>query len=174
MPRDARLPKDGRTDAIFRSFPGPVRLAPSRGKWALVLLASIGFTAAGAVMIQAGHARGWLAAFFTLGIPVAAIILLPGAGGLVLDSEGFAVTSMYRTHRWRWTDTGGFMVATLPRGHKMVVYDSRAAKPGVLGQYGMKLTGRNSGLPETYGLKPAALAELMSHWRERSLGSRAT
>jgi hypothetical protein len=122
-------------------------------------------------MIRAGDARGWLVGFFTLGIPIAAIMLLPGAGGLVLDRDGFGVTTVYRMHRWRWTDTGGFMVATLPRGHKMVVYDSRAS--GVLGQASMKITGRNAGLPETYGLKPEALAELMTRWRERALRSHA-
>jgi hypothetical protein len=148
---------------------------PSRGKWLLVLLGSIGFTAISVAMIRDGDVHGWLVAIFALGIPIAGIMLLPGAGGLVLDSDGFDVTSLYRIHRWRWTDTSGFMVATLPpRGQKMVVYDSRAAKPGVLAEYSTKLTGRNSGLPDTYGLKPEALAELLICWRERALRSPAT
>jgi hypothetical protein len=166
------MPKGRQLDAILRSFPGPVRLTPSRGKWALVLLACIGFTAIGAAMIDAGDIRGWLVGFFTLGIPIAAVMLLPGAGGLVLDGEGFDVISLYRTHRCRWTDTGGFMVATSPR--KMVVYDSLTSRSGVLAQFNTGITGRNAGLPDTYGLKPETLAELMTRWRERALNSRAT
>jgi hypothetical protein len=161
-------------DAILERFPGPVRVTPSRGKWVLILLIGIGFTAIGADFIHAGDSRGWLAAVFVLCIPIAIIMLLPGAGGLVLDGDGFAVTSLYRTHWWRWTDTGGFAVATLPPwGQKMVVYDARTSPPSRLARYSTKLTGRNSGLPENYGLKPEVLAELMSRWRERALRSSA-
>jgi len=167
-------PEGSQLDAILKGFPGPVRLTPSRRKWALVLLVCIGFTAIGAAMIRAGDIRGWLVGFFTLGIPIATIMLLPGAGGLVLDVEGFDVISMYRTRRWRWTDAGGFMVATLPRRQKMVVYDSRTPRSGVLAKFNTGITGRNAGLPETYGLKPETLAELMTHWRERALRSHAT
>jgi large subunit ribosomal protein L33 len=170
--RGAAVQDYARLDVMLRRFPEPLRLTPSRGKWALVLLICIGFTIAGAVIIRAGNARGWFAGFFILGIPMAAIMLLPGAGGLVLDREGFGVTTLYRTHRWRWTDTGGFAVATLPRGHKMVVYNAHASS--VLGQVSTKITGRNAGLPETYGLKPEALAELMTRWREQALRSLAT
>jgi hypothetical protein len=46
--------------------------------------------------------------------------------------------------------------------------------PGVLAQFNTGVTGRNAGLPETYGLKPEALAELMTRWRERALNSHAT
>ena len=73
-------------------------------------------------MIRAGDGRGWLTSFFALGIPISAIMLLPGAGGLVLDGEGFKVTSLYRSHRARCTEVDGFVVARLPRGTKMVVY----------------------------------------------------
>jgi hypothetical protein len=100
--------------------------------------------------------------------------MLPGAGGLVLDREGFNVTSLYRSHRTRWADADGFVVARLPpRGTKMVVYDNRALKSCVLAQVSTGISGRNSGLPETYGLKPEALTELMVCWRERALRSDA-
>jgi hypothetical protein len=162
------MPNDSQVDAILKGFPGPVRLTSSPGKWALVLLSCIGFTALGAAMIRDGNISGWFFGFVTLGIPLAAVMLLPGAGGLVLDSEGFDRISFYRTERWRWTDTD-FVVAMLPFG-QMVVYDSRTPTSGV----NTGITGRNAWLPETYGLKPEALAELMTRWRERALRSHAT
>jgi hypothetical protein len=167
------MPRGSQLDAILKGFPGPVRLTPSRRTWALVLLGCIGFTAISAAMIRDGDIRGWLVGLFILGIPVAAVMLLPGAGGLVLDGEGFDVISMYRTHRSRWIDTGSFMVATLPSGQKMVVYDSRTPGSRVLAQLNTGIAGRNSGLPDTYGLKPEALAELMTCWREQALRSHA-
>jgi hypothetical protein len=41
-------------DTILQGYPGPVRLASSRLKWALVLLVCIGFTAIGVAMLRDG------------------------------------------------------------------------------------------------------------------------
>ncbi len=171
----AEVPRNLGIDAILQGYPGPVRLASSRLKWALVLLICLGFTAIGVAMLRDGDLSGWLAVpvgLFALGVPIAAIMLLPGAGGLVLDSRGFAVTTLFRTHRLDWTDVSRFTVATVPaHGSKMVVYDNQAPRSVRLAQYNIKLVGRNSGMPDTYGLKPEALAELMARWRERALSA---
>jgi hypothetical protein len=164
------MPDPSRLDAILARFPGPVRLTPSPTKWLLVLLICIGFTAIGVAMVRSGDANGWWCGFFALGIPVAAIMMLPGAAGLVLDAEGFEVTSLYRMHRTRWADTDGFDVARLPpRGHKMVVYDNVTYQRRALAQFNVGLVGRNAALSDTYGLKHEALAELMTRWRARAL-----
>jgi hypothetical protein len=163
-----------RLGAILARFPGPVRLAPSRRKLVLFLLGSMAFTAAGIVMIRSGDATGWFSGFFTLGIPIAIIMLLPGAAGLVLDGQGFEVTSLFRSHRASWADADGFAVAKLPpRGHQIVVYDNKALQHLALAQITVSRVGRNAALPDTYGLKPDALAELMTHWRAQALRSDA-
>jgi hypothetical protein len=166
---------NSRLDAIVKRFPGPVRLTPSRGKWLLILLVSAVFTIGAVHLIHtgsprvAGDPRAWLGAvLFGFGVLASIIMLLPGAGGLVLDGDGFAVTKFYRIRRYRWADAGGFTVWA-HRSNKVVVFDSRTAVSSRLVQINTKLTGRNSGLPDTYGLKAATLAELMSRWRERAL-----
>ena len=58
---------------------------------------------------------------------VGAVMLLPGAGSLTLDAEGFEVCSLFRRQRIAWPRASGFTVAALalPDNNKkrMVAYD---------------------------------------------------
>src|SRR5690242_9260050 len=95
--------------ALLAQFPRPVSLQPSRRKWLLILAGSLGFVAIGIWALRRGTSDElwmmWAAtAFFGLCAVVAAAMLLPRAGGLVLDHEGFVMTSLFRSHRTRWKD----------------------------------------------------------------------
>jgi hypothetical protein len=48
----------------------------------------------------------------------------------------------------------------------MVVFDDAGVKRSKLGGI---LMGRNSAVPDTYGLSAEELAHIMSRWRERAL-----
>ena len=100
-----------------------------------------------------------------------AAALLPGAGGLTLDREGFTVTNLFRSHRAHWLDTTGFMAVRIPPAHqKMVMYDDAKQSGRSLAQLNVAIAGRGAGLPDTYGLSADDLAHLMAQWRERALG----
>ena len=158
--------------ALLARYPGPVRLTPSPRKWLLVLAGCLAFVAGGIAMRSDNAFGAWLGiAFFGLGVPISATMLLPGAASLVLDADGFAVTNMFRRYRVRWANVTGFTVAGVPpSGTRMVVYDDAAGKHNLLGEINTGLVGRNAALPDTYRLAPADLANLMAGWRERAAG----
>jgi hypothetical protein len=163
---------DPTPSALISRFPGPLRLVPSRRKWLLVLAGCLAFVTIGIFFRGDNPVVGWLSiAFFGLGVPVAGAMLLPGAAGLVLDADGFDVTNMFRRYRVRWINVTGFTVASVPPSlNKMVVYDDAAGKHNLLGEISTGLVGRNAGLPDTYGMAAADLAQLMAGWRERAAG----
>jgi hypothetical protein len=148
---------------ILAEFPGPVRLKPSRGKWVLTLLGCIIFVVAGFFVFKMDVLAGWLGiSFFGLGVLISATMLMPGAGSLVLDDKGFEVTGLFRRHRSLWPNVSGFEVAKVPPAeHKMVVYDDVAVSDRMHAKMSIGVAGRNSGLPDTYGLTHEALASLM-------------
>jgi len=164
-------PSDTKADLILARFPGPVTLYPSRKKWLLVLLGCALFTAAGIGMIAQAARGGWFAAiFFALGSLVAAIMLLPGAGALALDADGFQATSLFRRHRTRWQDVTGFESVRIPPSmQKMVLFDDINMTGRTIARLSVAIAGHNGGLPDTYGLTADDLARLMTQWRLRAV-----
>ena len=162
------------TDAvqILPRFPGPVTLYPSRKKWLLVFAGSALFAIGGAWMIRSGEGTGWFVLIvFGLGALIAAAAMLPGAGALMLDRDGFEVTSLFRRHRCRWQDTDGFAAARIPPARQsMVVYDDVNQRTKSIAKINVSITGRNSAVPDTYGLSADDLAAVMAQWRERASG----
>jgi hypothetical protein len=158
-------------DDLLQHFPGPLALQRSRAKWIGLLLIFIAFTAGGVWMVASGDWRGWLGlVFFGLGILISVLNLLPGASALTLDKNGFKASSMFRGHETAWRDASGFTEFKLgPLGAAtMVVYDDAKAKGRAVAGANVALSGRNSGLPDTYGLSAAELVTLMTRWRERA------
>ena len=96
-------------------------------------------------------------------------MLLPGAGALTLDQEGFQTTSLFRRYHSRWHDTAGLEVVSVPPSfQKMVVYDDAKATGKAMAKLSAALAGHNAGLPDTYGLSADDLARLMNQWRARA------
>jgi hypothetical protein len=157
---------------ILSRFPGPLTLYPSCKKWLLVFSIGALFAAGGGGMINGGKGSGWFVLiFFALVAIVAAAAMLPGAGGLTLDRDGFEVTNLFRSYRARWQDTTGFTAVRIHSAHqKMVVYDDAKQSGRSLAQLNVAIAGRGAGLPDTYGLSADDLAQLMAQWRERALG----
>ncbi len=164
-------PTDSKIDAILSRFPGPVTLYPSRKKWLLVLVGSAVFTAAGFGMVAESAPNGWYGVVFFGGcLVVSAIMLLPRAGGLVLDRDGFQVTNLFRSYRLRWHDVTGFAPISIPySGQRMVGFDIVAAASLPIAAMTTAVTGRMGGLPDTYGFSVDELAQLMTQWQERAV-----
>jgi hypothetical protein len=158
-------------DMILSRFPGPVTLYPSRRKWLLVLAVSALFSVGGILMIRQHDAMGWaVLIFFGLGVLVAAAAMLPGSGALRLDGDGFEIMNLFRRHRAGWQDSAGFQTARLPPAlQKWVVFDDLRQSTKGIAKFNVGIAGRNSALPDTYGLSADDLAQLMAQWRERAL-----
>ena len=168
------MQSQGKIVEILARFPGPVTLYPSRRKWIRILLLSATFVAVGLWMISHDNAYGWAGlVFFGLGMVVAIIALLPGAGKLKLDRDGFEITNLFRHQSLRWQDTTGFEAAIIPPSSlEMVVFDDANAKGKTLASLSLGLVGHNAGLPDTFGLQAKDLASLMAQWREYAIPQR--
>ena len=158
---------------ILSRFPGPVTLRPSRTRWLLVLAIGLLFAVGGVWMIQDGEWMGWyVLVFFGLVALIAAVAMLPGAGGLILDREGFDVTSLFRRYRIRWQDTADFAAVSIPPAHQKMVgynYNDLKRSSSRLAKMNVAIVGRDAAIPDTYGLSADALAQLMAQWRARAL-----
>jgi hypothetical protein len=96
---------------------------------------------------------------------LAIMLLLPGATGLTLDAEGFAIARILRRDRFFWRGVSGFRV-DVPDDERLpprIVFNTSTAAPP---RRGVKVTGA---LPSDYGLALADLAWLMTQWRERAV-----
>jgi hypothetical protein len=80
---------------------------------------------------------------------------------------------MFRRKRVPWSAVSGFGIGKLPSlhigSHHIVIYEDSRLN-GLAAKATRGITGRNSGLTDTYGLDHEDLAFLMSQWRERALG----
>jgi hypothetical protein len=157
-------------ETLLSRFPGPLKLYPSRKKWLLLVVVGIAFIAGGFFMVRKQADGGWFVLiFFALCLVVSIVMLLPGAGGLLLDGDGFKMTSLFRSHRSRWQDVQGFQaVAIPPSGQKLVCYDDSGAARSPLAKMSIAISGHNAALPDTYGLSADDLAMLMARWRNRA------
>jgi hypothetical protein len=147
-------------------------LRPAKAKTVGFLLGCLGFVVTGAWMIRTGEAMGWLCVmFFGLGCVIFAINLLPGASYLHLGPEGFILCSLFRRcPQVRWDAASDFRVVRVPPSMmKMVVYDQESCERPRLARINRALVGAGCGVPDTYGRKPEALAELLNDWRARTL-----
>jgi hypothetical protein len=162
-------------DAILRRFPGPVTLFASRKKWLLVFLGSAVFAAGGVWMVEKGASGGWFVLIvFAVFAIIAGLMLVPSAGSLKLDRDGFEATSLFRSHRVRWQDATSFTpVAIPPSMQKMVCYDNASLAGGALAKVNVAIAGHNAALPDSYGLAVDELARLMAQWRARAVGETA-
>jgi hypothetical protein len=162
-----------RTDIseILSRFPGPVTLYPSRKKWLLVFAGGALFASGGVWMIRSGEWTGWFPlVIFALVVVIAAVAMLPGAGALTLDREGFEITNLFRRHRTSWQDALRFATARIPPAtQRWVVYDDLGHSAKQLAKINVEIVGRNAALPDTYGLSSDDLGQLMTEWRERAL-----
>ncbi|HET9789479.1 MAG TPA: hypothetical protein VFP47_20255, partial [Pyrinomonadaceae bacterium] len=82
--------------------------------------------------------------------------------------KGFTVRTLYRSEKYRWAEVERFGVTRIG-GNKMVGFDfSREYDKHHVGrQVAAGISGYEGALPDTYGMKPERLAELLNEWKAR-------
>jgi len=165
------MPISPRGADLLARFPGPVTLYPSRRKWLLMFIGTALFAAGGAWMIRGGDAWGWFPLiFFGVCALVGLAAMLPHAGALALDGDGFEGTNLFRRPRSRWQNVSAFEARSIPPAHQLfVVYDDASVSARSLARINVAIVGRNAALPDTYGQPAKELASLLEQWRALAL-----
>jgi hypothetical protein len=169
-----------------RSFsmqnPAPLLLPATRPRrtWPYLGLGLAG-TAAGFWQIREGNAAGWFPlALFGLGNVVLLLQMLARGNHLRLDQDGFTVVMLLGSRSRRWSEVDRFFVGHAPyaghggRGDDVVVFDLAPSQRRSLNQRLERLArrwfGYHAALPQTYGMTPQRLADLMNDWKTRVTG----
>jgi hypothetical protein len=149
-------------------------LRPSKRRAVLYLLLCLALTVMDVfVIVGGGKVIGWFGVvFFGAGVLIFVVQLIPGASYLHLAPDGFVVCSLFR--KWpviRWEDVSEFQVASVPPSRmKMIVFDWAQAPKPQLRKINRALVGAGDALPDTYGLEPQELADIMNDWRSAFTG----
>ncbi|MDP3491853.1 MAG: hypothetical protein Q8R82_01975 [Hyphomonadaceae bacterium] len=160
-------------DADGDPLPDMMRLKPDRLRWLVVFLISAGFVA---IAIWIGPSDPTLfygaGGFFVLCALIAAPLMIGVGSSLVLDREGFACRTLFRTFRRTWRECSVFHPVTT--GFRQYVgcstQQDEAAHPRTA-SVNRALIGASGMLPETYGLSADELSDLMNLFRARALGT---
>jgi len=136
-------------------------LRPSPLKWLTMVALSAAFVWIGAIIRGTHPLAGWSCiVFFGLCGAIGVLNLLPDASRLLVDDDGFEIRSLFRASRVRWADVA--RLGTMRVGvNTLVGFDFVDGYRGGdrLRRLNRNLSGFQGALPDTYGLKAAALAE---------------
>jgi hypothetical protein len=143
----------------------PVVLRSSRRKMLLMLLGSLAFVGAGFWMLSEHPVSGYTSIIF-FGVCALAfcVNLLPNSSYLRLTPDGFTICSTFRSRSIKWRDVGPFGVTRI--GTKKMVGWDPSHPVSKLGKVNRVMCGYASAMPDTYGLKPEELAEILNRLRD--------
>jgi hypothetical protein len=129
-----------------------------------LLIVSLVFVAGGVAMARDEPVMGSVCAvFFGICAAVAVVGTLPGSSYLELRDDGFVTCSLYRKHFIRWEQIQQFVIYRIQHSEKVGWRYSPAAGVSTFGRrLSSTLAGVEGGLPDTYGLKPRELLDLMN------------
>jgi len=152
----------------------PATLRASRTQAAVWFLVCLLFVLGGILMVREGEPIGYFCGgFFALGLPIFALQFHPKAAYLHLAPDGFTFCGLFRTHTVRWAHVREFGVINV-WGNRMVAWNFTPDYPasGRARAISKLLCGYEAALPNTYGMKPQQLVELMESLRQRYVETR--
>lgn len=165
--------KEPLSEGYSTSLPTRV-LRPRRIKTLALFLVCVAFVAVGVLLIlDEGSFWGYAASgFFGIGVVVFAVQLLPGSSYLEVGPEGFTMCSVFRARITPWSAVESFEVGRLggatPGSPRTVVfnYSSDYAEHEMARNLASSMSGHEGALPDTYGMAPQELADLLNRYRE--------
>ncbi len=144
-------------------------LYPKKSSAIVLLLVCVAFVVMGLWLARSHGWMGYLCAgFFSLGIPLAIIRLLPGSTYLEIEEEGLTISEEFRKTLVPLNVIDEFFVVKLKRTgvtvHKMVGFNFvQSYDRSTIGRGVAKAFSECEGaLPDTYGMKAEELAELLN------------
>jgi len=148
--------------------PDELILRPKKSKIILLAFVSFMFTIGGIFIIKDEDVKGWLISiFFGLCFTVAIIQLIPGSPQLKLTTEGFIMTSLFRSHFIKWEDIKHFKEGYTGTKRSVVFdYVDSHNKFSIGKNIAKQLSDSHGALPDTYGLKTSELVRLMNKWKD--------
>ena len=142
-------------------------LRPNSVKTILAAVGSFLAAVIGAFVVSAGESMGWpISIFFGLLAIVFGITALPNSTYLRITSDGFTVCNLFKSHSYRWSDVGPFVVGSVGL-NSMVVFnfsESYQSAPK-LRKIAAGLSGFEGALPDSYGLPLSELVQLLNEYR---------
>ena len=144
-------------------LPESMTLYPSKIKWVLVILVSIGFFALGIYTIESddtGILLGQvICVMFSLVILWSTLTLWPGSGWLKLGPDGIRNKVIFRKFHYRWSDINRFGI--------WIVQDPGLPTTTKYVSFWMKPDDQMRSLSECYGKKPEELVKILESYRNR-------
>lgn len=151
-----------------REISVPVTLRPSRLNLIVLMFASACFAAVGLWGAKDEPLAGYLiVGVGVMGVLLLIIYLLPNSSYLRLTPEGFTYCNLYRSHTVRWSDVAEFTVIQI-KFNRMVGWDYAPHFQGqaISRAIAKRIGGAQAALPDSYGMKPEELANLMDDLRQ--------
>lgn len=144
-------------------------LRPRKSKMILLAFVSLLFVAVGVWTIEKDSWKIWSGiVFFSICFLVAFMQLLPGSSKLTLTRDGFAITSLFKSHFTKWEDVKSFEEGNIgPNKSVMFDYIDGHEKHTTGKGIAKHLSRFHGGLPDTYGLTTSELARLLNDWKDR-------
>jgi hypothetical protein len=169
-------------DALLQRFPGPVELHVPQRKTALIAVCVVIFAGVCWAYLQAEQPGFLVAALIwfclialVLSVPLLVYQLIRGAS-LRLEGDGFRIKQPWKWRFIRWKDASEFGIGSTAIVEQVkgdwstvVTYDDATIDEGNVSALSRSIVGRNSALPDTYGLSAEDLQALMNGWRARAL-----
>ena len=146
-------------------LPESMTLYPSKIKWVLVILVSIGFFALGIYTIESddtGILLGQvICVMFSLVILWSTLTLWPGSSWLKIGPEGIRHQVIFRKFNYQWSDINRFEIMTVQIGAGKTKSKARFVS------FWIKPDDQMRSLGECYGKKPEELLEILESYRNR-------
>ena len=142
-------------------LPESMTLYPSKIKWVLVILVSIGFIALGIYTIENGDTLlgQYICVMFSLVILWSIMTLWPGSSWLKLGPDGIRNKVIFRKFHYPWSDINRFGI--------WIVKDPGLPSKTKYVSFWMKPDDQMRSLSECYGKKPEELVEILESYRNR-------
>lgn len=139
-------------------------------KWLTVMAIGAGFVAIGIIMIiMNGDFLAWFVTLFFGLVAGVGVLQLTGAGShLELNADDFVIANFGRKTTERWDECANFSVYRVSRT-ELVVYDRARDVDTHKGEMNRSISGRSSGLPDTFGMSAKDLAELMNAYQQHAV-----
>jgi len=143
----------------------PMILQPRRARLLAYLALSMVFVAGAVFMITDGSTITGSAVllFFGGGMLFFVVMLLPGAGYLRIDRDGFTMCAAFKRTFTPWSEVRGFGVTRIGYRHMVGVHLAPGGRFAAgVGRVNAELVGFEGALPDTYKIKAETLAVLMN------------